>query len=77
MSFGCVPVPFVESQAQLSSFAESLHCVEHERDSVFPTESWVVHKVQGRLSKSLLSLWRRLSHYSTEFPLVVYILRIV
>ena len=32
----------------------------------------VVHKVQGRLSKSLLSLWRRLSHPSTESPCVVH-----
>ena len=32
----------------------------------------VVHKVQGRLSKSLLSLWRRLSHPSTESSGVVH-----
>ena len=32
----------------------------------------VVHKVQGRLSKSLLSLWRRLSHPGTESPCCVY-----
>ena len=32
----------------------------------------VVHKVQGRLSKSLLSLWRRLSHPGTESPCCVH-----
>ena len=38
------------------------------------TESLVLYIViRGRLSKSLLSLWRRLSCSYTESPLVVYI----
>ena len=70
--FGWVPVLFVESQTQLPSSAESLRCMECECDSVFLLSPVVVHSFQGRLSKSLLSLWRRLSHSSTEFPCVVH-----
>ena len=71
VSFGWVPVLFVESQTQLLSSAESLRCVECERDSVLLLSPEVV--VQDRLSKSLLSLWRRLSRPSNESPCVVHI----
>ena len=46
--------------------------MEWECDSVFLLSLVVVHRFQGRLSKSLLSLWRRLSHPSTESPCVVH-----
>ena len=72
VSFGWVPVLFVESQTQLLSSAESLHCVECECDSVSLLSPVVVHRFQGRLSKPLLSLWRRLSHSSTESSCVVH-----
>ena len=72
VSFGWVPVLFVESETQLPSSAESLCRVEWECDSVFLLSLVVVHRFQGRLSKPLLSLWRRLSHYSTESPCVVH-----
>ena len=72
MSSGWVSVLFVESQTQLLSSAESLRCVKCERDSVSLLSPVVVHRFQGRLSKPLLSLWRRLSHYSTESPCVVH-----
>ena len=71
--FDWVPVLFVESQTQLPSSAESLCRVEWERQSVFLLSLVVVHKFQGRLSKSLLSLWKRLSHPSTESPCFVHI----
>ena len=73
VSFGWVSALFVESQTQLLSSAESLCRVEWERDSAFLLSLVVVHRFQGRLSKSLLSLWKRLSHPSTEFPCVVHI----
>ena len=73
VSFGWVPVLFVESQTQLPSSPESLCHVEWERDSAFLLSPVVVQRFQGRLSKSLLSLWRRLSHPSTESPCVVHI----
>ena len=41
---GWVSVLFVESQTQLLSSAESLHCVECERDSVLLMSPEVVHK---------------------------------
>ena len=41
---GWVPVLFVESQTQLLSSAESLRCVECERDSVLLLSPEVVHK---------------------------------
>ena len=66
-TFGWISVLFVESQTQLLSSAESLRRVECERDSVLLLSP---EEVQGRLSKSLLSLWRRLSHPSTESPVV-------
>ena len=72
MSSGWIPVLFVESQTQLLSSAESLHCVECECDSVSLLSPVVVHRFQGRLSKPLLSLWRRLIHYSTGSPCVVH-----
>ena len=72
VSSGWVPVLFVESQTQLPSSAESLSCVECERDSVLLLSPAVLHRLEGRLSKSLLSLWRRLSHPSTKFPCVVH-----
>ena len=46
--------------------------MECERDSAFLLSPVVVHRFQGRLSKPLLSLWRRLSHSSTESPCVVH-----
>ena len=72
LSFGWVPVLFVESQTQLPSSADSLHYVDCECDSVFLLSPVVVHRFQGMLSKSLLSLWRRLNHPSTESPCVVH-----
>ena len=66
---------FMESQTQPPSSAESLFCVECESDSAFLLSPVVVHKFQGRLSKSLLSLWRRLSHPSIESPCGVHIVR--
>ena len=72
LSSGWVSVLFVESQTQLLSYAESLRCVECECDSVSLLSPVVEHRFQGRLSKPLLSLWRRLSHYSTESPCVVH-----
>ena len=44
LSFGWVPALVVESQTQLLSSAESLHCVECERDSVLLLSLEVVHK---------------------------------
>ena len=73
MSFGWVSALFVESQTQLLSSAESLCRVEWEGDSVFLLSLVVLHKFQGRLSKSLLSLWKRLSHPNTESPCIVHI----
>ena len=73
MSFGWVPELFVESQTQLPSSAESLCHVEWEHDSAFLLSPVVVQRFQGRLSKSLLSLWKWLSHPSTESPCVVHI----
>ena len=61
------------SQTQLHPSAESLCCVKWEHDSVFLLSLVVVHKSKGRLSKSLLSLRKRLSHPSTESPCVVHI----
>ena len=75
VSSGWVSVLFVESQTQLLSYAESLRCVECECDSVSLLSPVVEHRFQGRLSKPLLSLWRRLSHYSTESPCAVHIVR--
>ena len=66
---------FVESQTQSPSSAESLCGVELEPDSAFLLSPESVHKFQGRLSKSLLSLWRRLRHPSTESPCCVHIVR--
>ena len=68
---------FVESQTQLLSSAESLCCVECELGSAFLLSPVVelVHKFQGRLSKSLLGLWRRHSHPSSESPCCVHIVR--
>ena len=65
-------------RAGLSIFyAESLSCGEacvRSQTQFLDTESLVVYIVSlGRLSKSLLSLWRRLSCSYTEPPLVVYI----
>ena len=78
MSFGWVPALFVESQTQLPSSVESLRCVECERDSVFLLSPVVVHRCQGRLSKSLLSLWRRLSNSTVVLsPPVLYNVHIV
>ena len=57
--------------------AESLSCGEacgECQTQFFYTKSLVLYIViRGRLSKSLLSLWRRLSCSYTESPLVVYI----
>ena len=72
VSFGWVPLLFVESQTQLLSSAKSLLGVERERDSVFLLGPMVVHRFQGRLNKFLLSLWRRVSHPSTESPCCVH-----
>ena len=66
---------FVEGQTQSASSAESLCCVESESDSALLLSPVSVHKFQGRLRKSLLSLWRRLSHPSTESPFCVHIVR--
>ena len=68
-SFCQVAVLLVESQTQLSSSAEYLCCVESETDSALLLSVVPVHNFQGKFNKSLLSLWRRLSHPSTEFPL--------
>ena len=70
-----VPGLFVESQTQSSTSPESLCLVESESDSAFLLSLVFVHKFQGRLSKSLLSLRRRLSHPSTESPCCVHIVR--
>ena len=70
-SLCCVHV----SQTQPSSSAESLCRVESESDSALLLSPVYLHKFQGRLSKSLLSLWRRLSHPSTESPCCVHIVR--
>ena len=61
---------FVESQTQLSSSAESLCRVEGETNSALLLSVVPVHKLHVKFGKSLLSLWRRLSHPSTEFPLL-------
>ena len=69
-SFCQVAVLFVEDHTQLSSSAESLWRVESETDSALLLSVVPVHNFQGKFNKSLLSLWRRLSHPSTEFPLL-------
>ena len=58
-------------------YTESLSCGEvcvESQTQFLHTESMVVYIViQGRLSKSLLSLWRRLSCPYTESPCCVHI----
>ena len=66
-------VLFEESQTQLLSSAESLCRVECELDSAILLSLVVVHKRPGKLSKSLLSWWRRLDHPSTESLCCVHI----
>ena len=54
VSFGWVPVLFVESQTQLLSSAKSLHGVERERDSVFLLGPVVVHIQFNSIQKNFI-----------------------
>ena len=64
VSFGWIPVLFVESQTQLLSSAKSLRCVECERDSAFPLSLEVVHK-------------SRVGSANPESPCVVHIVPVL